>query len=121
MALPAITPRGMLHPKGRHRPRTHVAGNAIASHLKLMGNGRRRPGQFGSAQTGRHNAHPIAVRKHFGRGHRDVTLPAGDLLRMGRYGCISSQFFRPAAPGMTGQTIDGGKIGFLDFMGNIGR
>ena len=89
MTLPAITPRRMLHPKGRHRPRTHVACNAIASHLQLMGNGRWRPGQFGSAQTGGHNAHPIAVSKHLGLGHRDVTLPAGDLLRMGRYGRIS--------------------------------
>ena len=44
MTLSAIAPRGMLGPDDIHRGRSHMAGNAIASHLKFMRNRWRRSG-----------------------------------------------------------------------------
>jgi hypothetical protein len=84
MALPAITPRGMLGTNDRHCTRAYMACDAIASHLKIMGNRRRCPGQVCPAQTGRRDAHPVAGNERFGLRLRDVALSAGSLLRMGR-------------------------------------
>ena len=108
MTLPAIPPRGMLHPNGRHRTRAHMTGDTIASHLKFMRDGRRSPGQFGSTQAGCCNAAPVDVNEQFLAGHFDMTLPAGLLFRMGRDGCVSFKFLRPTAPGMTGKTLNPG-------------
>ena len=88
MTLPAITARGVLHANGRHRTRTHMTGNAIASHLKIMRDGRRRPRQMRPAQTRRRQAHPVAGNEQFFRYSFSVALSAISLLRMGRYGRI---------------------------------
>ena len=85
-----------------------MAGNAIASHLKFMRNGRRCPGQLRSAQTGRCDAAPVDVDEQFFAGHLDMTLPAGLVFRMG---CDRRMFFellRPATPGVAGQALDPG-------------
>ena len=111
----------MLHPNSCHCARAHVTGNAIAAHLKFMGNGRRRPGQFGTAQAWRGDAPPININEGFGLGHRDMTLPAGGLFRVGRYGRVSLQLFRPTAPGMTGKALNRCQIGFFHLMRDIRR
>ena len=98
----------MLYPNGRHRPRTHVARDTIASHLEFMRNGGRSPGQVRSAQAGRCDAHPVNVNEQFFAGHCDMALPAGLLFRMGRYGCVSFKLFRPTAPGVTGKALNPG-------------
>ena len=116
MTLPAITPRWMLHAYGRNGSRPHMTGDAVAAHLKIMGYGRRRSGQRDASQTGRRHAHPVVFDKQPGLGHGDMTLPAGHLFGVRRNGRILFQFFRPAAPGVTGQTLDRGQIRLFDFM-----
>ena len=84
MALPAVSPRGVLHPNCRHRSRPDMTCDTIASHLKFMRNGRRRSGQFGPAQTGRRDTAPVNVDEQCFAGHRYMALPAGLMFRMGR-------------------------------------
>ena len=108
MTLSAVTQRGMLYPNGRHRPRAHMASNAVASHLKIMWNGGWSPGKSRSAQTGGCDAYPIIVDKLFGLCHCDMALSASNLFRVGRYGRISFKFFRPTTFGMTGKTLNWG-------------
>ncbi len=90
----------MLHPNGRHRARAHMTGNAITSHLKLVGNGGRRAGQIRPAQPGRGHTHPVDVDKQLGICLFDVTLPAGGMLRVGCYGRMPLQLFGPPAFGV---------------------
>ena len=101
---------------GRHGPGTHMAGNAIASHLKFMRNGRRCPGQVGAAQSGVATLIQLVSTNTSTSVIGDMTLSAGDLLRMGCNGRIAFQFIGPAAFGMTGQAVHRGKIGLLDLV-----
>ena len=106
----------MLHANGGDSPRAHMTCNAVASHLNIMGNRRRRSGQGGPAQTRRRNANPVVFDKQVGLGHGDMALPAGLLLRVGCYGRMPFEFLRPTAPGMTGQALNPGQIRLLDFV-----
>ena len=106
----------MLDPNGCDSPRTHVTCNAVAAHLNIMGDRRRRSRQGGPAQTRRCNADPVVFDKQVGLGHGKMALPAGLMLRVGCYGRMSFERLRPAAPGMTDQALNPGKVRLLDFV-----
>ena len=121
MALAAVPPGGMFHPNGGHRARAHMAGNAIAAHLKFMGNRRRCSGQGSTAQPRRRDTGPVMLHEQLDVRHRNVALPAGGVLGMGCDGRMPLQFLRPPALGMAGQTLNWGQIRLFDLMRDIGR
>ena len=80
MTLPAISPRGMLHANGRHRTRAHMACNTIASHLKIMRNGRAEPrADHDRPKRGGGRLIQLVDNEQFVLlSFGDVALPAGD-------------------------------------------
>ena len=113
MALPTIAPHWMLDTNGGDSAGPDMAGDAVAAHLQLMGNGRRSAGQMGASQTRRLNAHPVVGNEHHLSGLGDVALLAGGLLGMGRQRRMPLELFGPTALGVACQAGHLGPFGIF--------